>query len=44
MSAESQRERQQQAQMENQAPIPITDSKDVWKRGLFMLLFAIAFG
>jgi hypothetical protein len=30
--------------MANQTPVPITDSKDVWKRGLFMLLFAIAFG
>ncbi len=30
--------------MVNQTPVPITDSKDVWKRGLFMLLFAIAFG
>jgi hypothetical protein len=30
--------------MTNQTPVPITDSKDVWKRGLFMLLFAIAFG
>ncbi len=30
--------------MENQTPIPITASKDVWKRGLFMLLFIIAFG
>ncbi len=30
--------------MANQPPVPITASKDVWKRGLFMLLFAIAFG
>ncbi len=30
--------------MENQSPVPITASKNVWKRGLFMLLFAIAFG
>jgi hypothetical protein len=30
--------------MASQTPVPITDSKDVWKRGLFMLLFAIAFG
>ena len=29
--------------MTNQTPVPITDPKDVWKRGLFMLLFAIAF-
>jgi hypothetical protein len=27
--------------MANQTSVPITDSKDVWKRGLFMLLFAI---
>jgi uncharacterized protein DUF4389 len=30
--------------MANQTSVPITDSKDVWIRGLFMLLFAIAFG
>ena len=30
--------------MENQNPVPITELKDVWKRGLFMLFFAIAFG
>ena len=30
--------------MVNQTPVPITEPKDVWKRGLFMLLFAIAFG
>ena len=30
--------------MDNQSPAPITESKEVWKRGLFMLLFAIAFG
>ena len=30
--------------MADQTPAPITGSKDIWRRGLFMLLFAIAFG
>lgn len=30
--------------MANQTPVPTADAKDVWKRGLLMLLFAIAFG
>jgi len=30
--------------MENPSQIQATGSRDVWKRGLFMLLFAIAFG
>jgi Domain of unknown function (DUF4389) len=30
--------------MADQTPAPITGSKEIWKRGLFMLLFAIAFG
>ncbi len=29
--------------MESQSPAP-TEPREVWKRGLFMLLFAIAFG
>jgi Domain of unknown function (DUF4389) len=30
--------------MADQTPAPNTGSKEIWKRGLFMLLFAIAFG
>ena len=30
--------------MADQTPAPISGSKDVWKRGLFMLLFIVAFG
>ena len=30
--------------MADQTPAPITGSKEIWERGLFMLLFAIAFG
>jgi Domain of unknown function (DUF4389) len=30
--------------MADQTPASITGSKEIWKRGLFMLLFAIAFG
>lgn len=30
--------------MENTSQIQLVEPRDVWKRGLFMLLFAIAFG
>ena len=30
--------------MADQAPIPITEPRNIWMRGLFMLLFAILFG
>ena len=30
--------------MSTQPPVPIPESKEVWKRGLIMLLLAIAFG
>jgi hypothetical protein len=30
--------------MADQTPAPITGSQEVWKRGLFMLLFIAAFG
>ncbi len=30
--------------MDNQSPVPVTEPRSIWMRGLFMLLFAIAFG
>ncbi len=30
--------------MTNQSPVPTTEPRSVWMRGLFMLLFAILFG
>jgi len=30
--------------MENERQIPASESREVWKRGLLMLFFAIAFG
>ncbi len=30
--------------MENARQIPLIESREIWKRGLFMLLFVVAFG
>jgi hypothetical protein len=32
------------ARMEDARPIQLVELRDVWKRGLFMVVFAIAFG